>query len=41
MVYSEDLRQRVVDAVRKKGLNKAELARMLNVSRWCVLHCYG
>lgn len=38
MVYSEDLRQRVVDAVRNKGINKAEVARMFKVSRWCVVH---
>lgn len=38
MVYSKDLRQRVVEAVREKGLTKAEVARMFKVSRWCVVH---
>ena len=35
MTYSEDLRERVVEFVRKGG-SKSEAARRFAVSRWCV-----
>ena len=36
MTYSLDLRQRVVDFVKKNGGSKAEASRVYDVSIWCV-----
>lgn len=40
MSYSEDLRERVVEYVRKGGA-KSKAARILGVSRWCVYNWLG